>query len=64
MKKMKLIDGIIKEPIGGAHRNREGAFNAVKEQIVSSFNELKDLSDKDLVTQRMDKYADMGVYKE
>ena len=64
MKKMKLIDGIIKEPIGGAHRDREGAFNAVKAQIVSSFNELKDLSDKALVAQRMDKYADMGVYKE
>ncbi|MCH3885735.1 acetyl-CoA carboxylase carboxyltransferase subunit alpha [Tenacibaculum aquimarinum] len=64
MKKMKLIDGIIKEPIGGAHRDRESAFKVVQEQIVSAFGELKDLSAKDLVTKRMDKYADMGVYKE
>ncbi|MCH3882474.1 MULTISPECIES: acetyl-CoA carboxylase carboxyltransferase subunit alpha [Tenacibaculum] len=64
MKKMKLIDGIIKEPIGGAHRDRESAFKVVQEQIVSAFGELKDLSAKDLVAKRMDKYADMGVYKE
>lgn len=64
MKKLKLIDGIIKEPLGGAHRDREGAFNAVQEQILSAFSELKDLSDSDLVAKRMDKYANMGVYKE
>lgn len=64
MKKMKLIDGIIKEPVGGAHSDREVAFTAVQEQIVNAFNELKDLSEEDLVTKRMDKYANMGVYKE
>jgi acetyl-CoA carboxylase carboxyl transferase subunit alpha len=64
MKKMKLIDGIIKEPAGGAHSDREGAFKAVQDQIVFAFNELKDLSEEDLVAKRMDKYANMGVYKE
>ncbi|MGB0890992.1 MAG: carboxyl transferase domain-containing protein, partial [Flavobacteriaceae bacterium] len=64
MKKLKLIDGIIEEPIGGAHRDREGAFKAVQEQILAAFGELKDLSDSDLVAKRMDKYANMGVYKE
>ncbi|AQS92742.1 acetyl-CoA carboxylase carboxyltransferase subunit alpha [Polaribacter sp. BM10] len=64
MKKMKLIDGIIKEPIGGAHSDREGAFAAVQSQILAAFDELKDLSDEDLVEKRMDKYANMGVYKE
>ena len=64
MKKLKLIDGIIQEPVGGAHTNREGAFKAVQEQIVAAFDELKDLNDADLVFKRMDKYADMGVYKE
>ena len=64
MKKLKLIDGIIKEPLGGAHRNREGAFKAVQDQIVSAFAELKDFKAKDLVSNRMNKYADMGVYKE
>jgi acetyl-CoA carboxylase carboxyl transferase subunit alpha len=64
MKRLKLIDGIIKEPVGGAHSDREGAFEAVKDQIIKAFNELKDLNDTDLVIQRMDKYAEMGVYKE
>jgi acetyl-CoA carboxylase carboxyl transferase subunit alpha len=64
MKSMKLIDGIIKEPVGGAHSDREGAFKAVQNQIVTAFNELKDLSEEDLVAKRMDKYANMGVYKE
>ena len=63
MKKLKLIDGIIKEPFGGAHSNREEAFKIVEKQILKSFNELKDLSPKELVEQRMAKYADMGVYK-
>lgn len=64
MKKLKLIDGIIKEPIGGAHTDRHGAFQAVQDQIVTAFEELKDLSEVDLVAKRMDKYANMGVYKE
>ena len=63
MKKLKLIDGIIKEPVGGAHRDREGAFEIVKNAIAAAFDELKELSDIDLVAQRMDKYAEMGVYK-
>ena len=64
MKKLKLIDGIIKEPLGGAHSDREGAFEAVQNTIVEAYAELKDLSDTDLVANRMDKYAQMGVYKE
>jgi len=64
MKRLKLIDGIIKEPVGGAHSNREGAFEAVKNTILSSFEELKDMSDEEIVSTRMEKYAEMGVYKE
>lgn len=64
MKKLKLIDGIIKEPIGGAHSNREEAFKRVQDTITEAFEELKDLSATDLVSQRMNKYAEMGVYKD
>jgi acetyl-CoA carboxylase carboxyl transferase subunit alpha len=64
MKRLKLIDAIIKEPVGGAHSDRQGAFKAVEEQILKAFTELKDLSHLDLVEKRMHKYADMGVYKE
>lgn len=63
MKKMKLVDDIIKEPLGGAHSNREEAFLAVRKAIEKSYSELKNLSPKDLVSKRMDKYANMGVYK-
>jgi acetyl-CoA carboxylase carboxyl transferase subunit alpha len=63
MKRLKLIDAIIKEPVGGAHSDREGAFKAVEQQILKAFDQLKDLSHSDLVSERMDKYADMGVYK-
>ncbi|SDB44466.1 acetyl-CoA carboxylase carboxyl transferase subunit alpha [Flavobacteriaceae bacterium MAR_2010_188] len=63
MKKLKLVDEIIKEPLGGAHADREGAFLAVKEAILKNFDDLKNLSPADLVSQRMDKYDNMGVYK-
>ncbi len=64
MKKQKLIDAIIKEPLGGAHSDREGAFDAVKKQIVKAYKELKDLDHASLVSQRMEKFENMGVYKE
>lgn len=63
MKKLKLVDEIIKEPLGGAHSDREGAFKVVKEQIVSAFNELKKLPHSKLIDKRMDKYSNMGVFK-
>lgn len=64
MKRLNLIDGIIKEPSGGAHTDREGAFKAVENQILVAFEELKDLNNADLVSKRMNKYAEMGVYKD
>ena len=63
MKKQQLIDGIIKEPLGGAHYDRETAFKAVEKTILKAYDELKKLSPKELVKQRMDKYANMGVFK-
>lgn len=63
MKKLKLIDGIIKEPLGGAHRDRNKTFELVSNAIEKAFQELKNLSSEDLVAQRMDKYLNMGVFK-
>jgi acetyl-CoA carboxylase carboxyl transferase subunit alpha len=63
MKKQKLIDGIIKEPLGGAHFDRETAFKEVEKTILKAFDELKKLTPKDLVKKRMEKYAEMGVFK-
>jgi len=63
MKKQKLIDGIIKEPLGGAHFDRETAFKEVEKTIMKAYDELKKLSPEELVKKRMEKYADMGVFK-
>ncbi len=62
MKKLKLIDEIVREPAGGAHSDRDKTFEIVKNKIVTQYEELQKLSPKDLVTQRMDKYAQMGVF--
>ena len=54
----------MKEPLGGAHSNREEVFESVKNAILSAHNELKNLSPKDLVDKRMEKYSSMGVFKD
>jgi acetyl-CoA carboxylase carboxyl transferase subunit alpha len=64
MKRMKLVDQILKEPLGGAHTDREKTFTTIRDAIVKSYDELKNLSPKELVNQRMSKYFDMGVYKD
>ncbi|MBS7787403.1 acetyl-CoA carboxylase carboxyltransferase subunit alpha [Flavobacterium sp. CYK-55] len=64
MKKNKLVDDIIPEPLGGAHYDKDTTFKTVKQYIMKAFNELKDLSTDELVAQRMDKYSKMGEFKE
>jgi acetyl-CoA carboxylase carboxyl transferase subunit alpha len=64
MKKQNLIDDIIPEPLGGAHYDKDTTFKTVKQYVTKAFNELKDVSTKDLVAQRMDKYSKMGEFKE
>ena len=62
MKKQKLIDEIISEPLGGAHYDRETTFKTVEQYITKAYNELKDLSTEELVEQRMEKYFKMGEF--
>ncbi len=64
MKKMSLVDEIIKEPAGGAHSNREKTFEIVRNKILKYHDSLSPLTPRELVKQRMEKYASMGVYKE
>ncbi len=63
MKKLKLIDQIVKEPLGGAHSDRENTYITVAKAIDKAYNELKNLSPSDLVDQRMNKYSEMGEFK-
>jgi acetyl-CoA carboxylase carboxyl transferase subunit alpha len=59
-----VIDGIIPEPIGGAHRNYDQAANALKSQIVDSIKRLKKLSTAKLIDQRIEKYSKMGQWND
>lgn len=62
MKKNKLIDVIVKEPLGGAHTDRENTFKTVSNEILKAFDQLKNLSPKELVEKRRNKYFEMGDY--
>ena len=64
MKENKLIDKIIKEPLGGAHQNRDKIFNTVKKEIVSTFKDLKKQKIKDLLENRLKRFTEMGVFNE
>jgi acetyl-CoA carboxylase carboxyl transferase subunit alpha len=63
MKKLKLIDGVIKEPSAGAHRNPEEMFEIVKKEIKKHITDLSKLSAEDRVNKRIDKFCKMGVTK-
>ncbi|MCB9262359.1 MAG: acetyl-CoA carboxylase carboxyltransferase subunit alpha [Flavobacteriales bacterium] len=59
-----LIDKIIKEPLGGAHNDKEAMFKTLKTEIKRLIKELKDIPSDDLVNQRIEKFSNMGVYEE
>ena len=63
MKANGLIDEIIPEPLGGAHRNREAIFESVKKAIEDTYKKLSKLSVEKLIEKRMEKYTSYGVYK-
>ncbi|MEX0995097.1 MAG: acetyl-CoA carboxylase carboxyltransferase subunit alpha [Balneolaceae bacterium] len=62
LKNMKVIDGVIPEPLGGAHRGSDQAAEAVKKQIIDSMNRLRKKKPDKLVQQRIDKYSKMGSW--
>lgn len=59
-----VADRIVKEPLGGAHRDPDLAARLLKEALVNSVKELKDISVKDLVKMRYDRYRRIGPYIE
>jgi len=64
MLKFKLIDGIIKEPLGGAHNNPEGMYKEVKKVILDNIKKLQELKSKERINERIEKFSSMGVYIE
>lgn len=63
MKKLKLVDSVIKEPANGAHRNKEEMFSIVKREIKRQITLLSKLDPKERCDKRMKKFTDMGVFK-
>ncbi len=61
---LKVIDEIIPEPLGGAHRDYAETAANVKAAIVRNLQELKKIDVKDLVEQRYAKFRKMGVFYE
>jgi acetyl-CoA carboxylase carboxyl transferase subunit alpha len=62
MLKLKLIDKVIKEPLGGAHFDRETTFKSVKKEIMFSFKKLEALSPKERIALRREKFIAMGNF--
>ena len=60
---LKVIDGVIIEPLGGAHRNPEEAAESLKVQIMKSLKKLKKMSEAKLIDQRIEKYSAIGAFK-
>lgn len=64
MFKNGLVDGIIAEPLGGAHIDPDTMFKDVKEVILKEITELKKMTPEDRIEKRMKKYIDIGIYNE
>ncbi len=63
MKSLKIVDDIIKEPLGGAHANKEATFELVKNKIIKEVAKLEKLDQEKRNKKRIDKFLNMGVYK-
>jgi len=60
MLKNKLIDSIIKEPVGGAHAEPEKMFRILKTEIKKNIEELEKLSPEIRIKLRTEKFSNMG----
>ena len=59
----KLIDKIIKEPLGGAHYDREKVFQTVKKQMIDAFRTLDKMDSDQLIEARREKFSNMGAFQ-
>ncbi|MCZ6585907.1 MAG: acetyl-CoA carboxylase carboxyltransferase subunit alpha [Gammaproteobacteria bacterium] len=62
--KLGLVDSVIPEPLGGAHRDPQAMAETVKNALLSSLSEVQSLSAEQLVEHRRSRFGAYGVYKE
>ena len=60
---LKIIDEIIPEPVGGAHRNYEATMKSTKKVILKHLHDLEKVSTRKLTSRRFEKFAAMGRFK-
>jgi acetyl-CoA carboxylase carboxyl transferase subunit alpha len=61
MTAFKLVDGIVDEPLGGAHNDHQAMAQQLKETILNLLGELNALDPQERINQRIDKFCSMGV---
>jgi acetyl-CoA carboxylase carboxyl transferase subunit alpha len=59
-----IIDTIVPEPLGGAHRDYDAVAKALKQELSRSLDELSELNAGELIAQRVEKFARMGLVVE
>ena len=64
MQDLKLVDGIVKEPLGGAHSNPEKMFQTIKSEIKKILPRLLEMDPRERVEKRIGKFCSMGVFHE
>ncbi len=62
LKELKVIDRIVPEPVGGAHRNSKEAADILKKEIIKDLDELSKLGTEELLQKRIEKFRRMGVF--
>jgi acetyl-CoA carboxylase carboxyl transferase subunit alpha len=62
--RLEVVDGVLPEPLGGAHRDPEAAAATLKAALVEHLSALAELGADELVERRLRKYRRMGVYRE
>lgn len=62
-KEFGVVDKIIKEPPGGAHKNPQFVFNNLKNEIIKEIDTLSKFSNEQLIKMRYSKYRNIGVYE-
>jgi len=64
LKTLGLVDKVVSEPLGGAHRDPQGAAQALKKSLAEVFRELRAVKPKQLVEDRLERLMSYGKFKE
>jgi len=64
LKQVQIIDEIIPEPLGGAHRDPTDMFNTLGQSLAQNLASLQTVPTADLLSQRLDKFDNMGIFED